>query len=266
MVAMVDGLVPGGGKGFDLLDGYSVEITARQADKVASLKGRLGAGGRVYIALVARLIPSEASLRDRIARLAGEAGVTEVLAIGGGLDTRGPFPATIDMLRTGAFEGSGITRIGFAGHPEGNSDITRAHGEGALLEALLVKQDYALRQGIDAYLLTQFLFEADPVASWIRGLRAQGVVLPLYVGLPGPATIKTLAKFALLCGVGASARMIRKQALNITRLMSVSAPDAMIAALAQLQRQAPDLGIAGVHFYPFGGFDKLFDWLDKRER
>ena len=28
----------------------------------------------------------------------------------------------------------------------------------------------------------------------------------------------------------------------------------------------PELGIAGPHLYPFGGFDKLFDWLASQGR
>ena len=27
-----------------------------------------------------------------------------------------------------------------------------------------------------------------------------------------------------------------------------------------------DLGVASAHFYPFGGFDRLFDWLDEARR
>jgi hypothetical protein len=34
-----------------------------------------------------------------------------------------------------------------------------------------------------------------------------------------------------------------------------------VADLAQLHATRPELGIAGPHLYPFGGFDKLFDWL-----
>ena len=274
-----------------LLDDFSVEITAHHGEKVDLLRGRLRAGSRVFIALIApgdaraqidtarrlaragfrpvphlpaRLVPSREALNERLEQLTCEAGVEEVLAIGGGLETQGPFPATIDLLRTGLIEAHGIRRVGFAGHPEGNPDITRAEGEEALLEALLAKQAYARENGLEAYLLTQFLFEAEAVAGWLAEIRRQGVELPLHVGVPGPATIKTLAKYALLCGIGASARMIRKQALNVSRLMSVSAPDELVDALERLKRASPQLGIEGVHFYPFGGFDRLFDWLAKR--
>jgi methylenetetrahydrofolate reductase (NADPH) len=64
-----------------------------------------------------------------------------------------------------------------------------------------------------------------------------------------------------MCGVGNSARFIRKQALNITKLLTVNTPDEFIEQLAVLHIDRPELGIAAPHLYPFGGFDKMFDWL-----
>jgi methylenetetrahydrofolate reductase (NADPH) len=37
-----------------------------------------------------------------------------------------------------------------------------------------------------------------------------------------------------------------------------------IVDLAKLHAGTPELGIAAPHFYPFGGFDKLFDWLNTK--
>ena len=104
------------------------------------------------------------------------------------------------------------------------------------------------------------------MAKWAEGLRAAGIDLPAWVGIPGPASIKTLAKYAAVCGVGNSARFIRKQALNVTKLLSVSTPDKFMNDLASIHVNKPDLKIAGPHMYPFGGFDKLFDWLGSMQR
>ena len=51
--------------------------------------------------------------------------------------------------------------------------------------------------------------------------------------------------------------------MNITKLMSVSKPDGFVAGLADLHLNQPQLGIQRAHLYPFGGFEKLFDWLDE---
>jgi methylenetetrahydrofolate reductase (NADPH) len=165
------------------------------------------------------------------------------------------------LLETGLFQANGVTRIGMAGHPEGNPDISKAKGEAALLEALKSKQAYLAAHGLKGYIATQFLFEAGPVAYWAADLNEAGVKLPIHVGVPGPATIKTLVKYAAMCGVGNSARFIRKQALNITKLLTVSTPDDFIEKLATLHVERPELGIAAPHLYPFGGFDKLLDWV-----
>lgn len=268
---------------------FSLEITPRQADKLAQVAARVPRGTGTFIALVdpadvdaqyqaaktaralglepvphlpARFITNVADLERRVARLAGDAGVRQMLVLGGGASQPlGDFDASIQLFRTGVFERNGIVRVGIAGHPEGNADIARKRGEGALLAALAEKQAYIRAHGLEGFIATQFLFEAEPVVAWAGALRAAGVDLPIHVGIPGPATIKTLVRYAALCGVGKSARFIRKQALNVARLLTVSAPDGLVSDLAEQRLENPALGIAAPHFYPFGGFDKLFDWL-----
>lgn len=272
----------------EFLRGLSVEITPRQVDKLPLLKEKLAPGTAVFIALIdagdrdsqiaaaravtaagfapvphvpARFVVDEADLKSRIGALAA-VGATSMLVLGGGAaEPLGRYDAAIQLLATGVFEANGVTRIGIAGHPEGNPDIAKARGEAALLAALKEKQAYLTGHGLQGFIATQFLFEAGPVADWAESLRRDGITLPIHVGVPGPATIKTLVKYAALCGVGNSARFIRKQALNITRLLSVNTPDDFVADLAQLHFTRPELGIAAPHLYPFGGFDRLVGWL-----
>ncbi|MBL8907279.1 MAG: methylenetetrahydrofolate reductase [Rhizobiales bacterium] len=271
------------------LEGASVEITPRQAEKIPLLQAGLPPRTRIYIALIdpadvtaqldaavklraagfepvphvpARFVRDRDGLGRRLNDLSAKAGVTQALVLGGGAPHPiGQYDAAIQLLETGLFEANGVTRIGMAGHPEGNPDITKAKGEAALVEALKLKQAYLADHGLKGYIATQFLFEAAPVAYWAADLNQAGVKLPIHVGVPGPATIKTLVKYAAMCGVGNSARFIRKQALNVTKLLTVSTPDDFVEKLATLNVERPELGIAAPHLYPFGGFDKLLDWL-----
>jgi methylenetetrahydrofolate reductase (NADPH) len=266
----------------------SLEITAKHLDKLPLLQARLERGTRIFIALIdpadahiqieaagavrragfepvphlpARFVKDKDDLFARVDRLSA-LGVTEILVLGGGApEPLGVYDAAIQLIETGVFESHGIRRLGLAGHPEGNPDIVKKHGAGMLLEALKQKQASARARGLDAFIATQFLFEAEPVARWASDLRREGIDLPIHVGVPGPATIKTLAKYALMCGVGNSAKLIRRQALNVSKLLTVSAPDDFVEDLARIAAEEPALGIAAPHFYPFGGFDKLFDWL-----
>jgi methylenetetrahydrofolate reductase (NADPH) len=274
------------------LKNLSVEITPRQIEKLPLLQERLPKGTPIFIALIdpadvggqltaaaalrtaglepiphvpARFVLDEMDLKNRIGALAGEAGVTQMLVLGGGAPTpMGKFDAAIQLLQTDVFQKNGVNRIGVAGHPEGNADITKVHGEAILLKALGEKQAWLKANNIAGFIATQFLFEAPPVAYWASLLRDNGIDLPIHVGIPGPATIKTLVKYAAMCGVGNSARFIRKQALNITKLLTVNTPDEFIEQLAVLHFDRPELGIAAPHLYPFGGFDKMFDWLSPK--
>lgn len=271
------------------LKGLSLEITPRQVEKIGAFAGRLGKGTKVYVALIdpadvaaqldaaiglrglglepvphvpARFVRDQTDLATRIEALTAKAGVRQMLVLGGGApQPLGKYDAAIQLLETGIFQKNGVTTIGVAGHPEGNSDITRQHGDKILFDTLKVKQAYIESNGLQGYIATQFLFEAAPVAEWAKKLRDTGIRLPLHVGVPGPATIKTLVKYAAMCGVGNSARFIRKQALNVTRLLSVSTPDTFVGDLARIHGEQPELGIAAPHLYPFGGFEKLFEWL-----
>lgn len=266
----------------------SLEITPKQIEKLPTISAKLAKGSDVFIALIdpaevdmqinaaaalkqagfnpiphvpARFVRDEDDLKSRMARFASKE-VTTILALGGGApEPIGKFTAAIQLMETGSFEANGITRVGIAGHPEGNPDITKRHGEAALMAALQMKQAWLKDKNIKGFIATQFLFDAAPLALWASHLRDAGIDLPLNVGVPGPASIKTLVKYAAMCGVGNSARFIRKQALNITKLLSVSEPTEFVDHLATLHFDKAELGIAAPHLYPFGGFDKLFEWM-----
>ncbi len=267
----------------------TIEVTGKQIEKFPLLKDNLPAGSHVFIALIeaqdldaqitaaaelrklgfepiphipARFVRGEADLNARMTAFAEKAGVTTVLALGGGApEPIGKYDAAIQLMNTGVFQKVGIKRVGIAGHPEGNPDISKKHGEAALMQALKDKTAWLKANNMGGFIATQFLFEAGPLALWASQLRDNGIDLPINVGVPGPATIKTLVKYAAMCGVGNSARFIRKQALNITKLLTVSEPTEFVDQLAKLHFDKPELNISAPHLYPFGGFDKLFTWL-----
>ncbi len=276
------------------MQNMTLEITPRQAEKLPLIAQNVAPGTHVFVALVdpshvedqisavaeirklglepvphvpARFVLNHDDLKRRIERLSASGDVTRYLVLGGGApEPVGDYHCALQLMETGVFEANGARALGVAGHPEGNADISNQHGEAMLMQALSEKQAYIRDAGLEGFISTQFLFEAAPVAGWAKELRENDIDLPAFIGIPGPASIKTLAKYAAVCGVGNSARFIRKQALNITKLLTVSTPDKFIEDLASIHATNPELKVAGPHMYPFGGFDKLFNWLSTLPR
>jgi len=260
--------------------GWSIEVTPAGAAKIDNFGACLSPGTTVNVTFlpgsdpldtvgVAKRLHNEGmkavphlaarSLKDadQLDKLLGayrvEAGVNEVLVIGGGVDQPvGAFDNSLQILETGLLQKHGIRRVGVAGHPEGSPDI----GKIEIAEALLAKNALAKRDGLDMYIETQFCFEAAIVFEWEKNVREAGNELPIRIGIPGPATIKTLFRFAQISGIGPSMRFISKQARNVAKLMTVQSPHLLLSDLAQGMASDPNCLIEHLHFYPFGGFAK----------
>src|SRR5580698_9994356 len=105
--------------------------------------------------LAARRLTTKAALMENIAALTQEAGVRDVLVIGGGLTKpAGEFNSALAVLETGLFDRFGINRIGVAGHPEGNPEFS----DDLAIEFLRQKQAFAERTAAKMRVVTQFGF------------------------------------------------------------------------------------------------------------
>ena len=257
---------------------WSIEVTPTGATKIESFRDCLAPGTTVNVTFLPGTDPSDTiavaerlhndgmrpvphlaarSLRDAgqldelLTAFTTRCGVEEVLCIGGGVDNPvGDFSATIEVLESGLIQKHGIRHIGVAGHPEGSPDIS----DEEIATALAAKNELAARDGLELYIETQFCFEADIVLDWERRAREAGNRLPIRIGIPGPATIKTLFRFAQISGIGPSMRFVAKQAKNVAKLMTVQSPHLLIAGLAEGMAADEDCLIRHFHYYPFGGF------------
>jgi methylenetetrahydrofolate reductase (NADPH) len=209
--------------------------------------------------IAARRLASFTQLRDFLQRAAGEAGVTRIFVIAGDPgQAAGPFRDSLDLLGTGLIERTGIGHVAFAGYPEGHPRIDRA----SLDAALRAKLAAARQRGLDAGLVTQFGFDAAAIARWIASLREDGVLCPIRVGLAGPATIATLAKFAVRCGVGASLRALGRGQTAFARILREATPDTVLETLMALEQ--PATPIDALHLFTFGGVAHTLRWLQAR--
>ncbi len=227
------------------------------ADTVSVCKRLKGENMRPVPHIAARSVPNKAFLEENLTKLKDEADIDEVLIIGGAVDRPvGDFSDSMQIMETGLLDKYGIRKIGVAGHPEGSPDIT----DEGIMQALAWKNAFAERTGAEMYMVTQFCFEAEPIIAWDKAIQADGNKLPIRIGVPGLATIKTLLNYAKACGVGQSMNFLKRQARNVTKLMTVSTPDQQIVELARYQAENPDCGVSGVHMYPLGGLKKTAKW------
>lgn len=227
-----------------------------EAERVAAAR-RLAAAGLVPVPHVAaRRIGSRAELAAGLAAFR-EAGVRELLLVAGDGEPRGPFPDSLAVLESGLVEESGITRLFVAGHPEGHPRVDAA----ALEAALAAKAAWSRSTGIPLEVVSQFVFDAAPLLAFARRLSGLVPGVPLRAGLPGPAGVATLLRFARLCGVGASMRaLVGGGAGRMARLAGGWDPGALVLGLARGLAAEPELPLAAVHFYTFGGFERTARW------
>lgn len=270
-----------------MVDGYSLEMTAKDRPALTEAAGKIAPETPIAITflpgedmdariaaaadvralgfepmphLSARRIASVDELEQIVRRTVAEAGARRMFLVAGDPPVpAGPFADTMAMLRTGLFEANGIAAIGIAGHPDGHP----AMDEAACWAALEEKRAEITSRGMATLIVTQFGFDGDAFVDWLEKLRARGIDSPVRIGVPGPAGIKTLLRFAAHCGVGATTSVMSKYGISLTKLLGTAGPDKLVDRLAA--RLTPAHGPVRLHFYPFGGLGKTVDWITDYE-
>jgi methylenetetrahydrofolate reductase (NADPH) len=212
------------------------------------------AGFDVVPHLAARQLTGEEQLRRFVARL-GELQVSELYLIGGdATPPAGPYDASLQVLRALQHIDHGLRRIGVACYPEGHPKISDA----ALLAALQDKQPYA------SYMASQLCFSADALVSWLRGVRALGISLPLHLGLAGPLQIRRLLELAPKIGVGSSVRYLAKQHGLVGTLLKGGAyqPESLLIKMGDAIT-SKELGIERLHLNSFNQIDATLQWQQR---
>jgi methylenetetrahydrofolate reductase (NADPH) len=204
----------------------------------------------------ARRITSALEFEHYLYAVVARAGVQRCFVVAGDPpEPQGPFSDSMALIGSGVFEGQGVKAIGIGGHPEGHPIMSEDQ-----CWAVLDQKVAAIEaRGMAPLIVTQFAFDAEPVLRWLEALRARGIDAPVRIGVPGPAGIKRLLKFASHCGVGASASVMKKYGLSITNLLGSAGPDKLVDSFAA--QLSPAHGKVRLHFYPFGGMKPTVDWV-----
>jgi methylenetetrahydrofolate reductase (NADPH) len=238
--------------------GCNVSVTASPTKGVdATLDLAIALCERGYQAvphLSARMIKDRPQLSSLIRRLQ-RAEIDQVFVVGGDADDPGRFPDALSLLREMADIGHDFSDVGITGYPEGHPFIS-----GDLLrQALIDKQRYA------TYIATQMCFDVTGIETWIKGIRIDGVKLPVKVGIPGVSDPVKLIGIAGRIGVGTSVGFLRKNRRAVWRLMFPGAykPTKLLKKLGELD---PHLGFFGLHVFTFNQIEPTVEWWNDQKR
>jgi methylenetetrahydrofolate reductase (NADPH) len=232
--------------------GATVSVTASPTrgmnptiDVVLELQAK---GYRPVPHVAARLVEDRRQLSSIIKRL-DDAGVGQVFVVGGDGPPHGDYHDALSLLEDMAGAGHPFLEVGIAGYPEGHPKIPAQ----ILHRALLDKQPHA------TYIVTQMCFEPETIVRWAAELRADGIALPIRVGVPGAVEPSRLLSIGAKIGVGESMRYLAKSRGGILRLVRPGRyhPDRLISKLARI---GSSLALEGIHLFTFNQVEATVEW------
>jgi methylenetetrahydrofolate reductase (NADPH) len=235
--------------------GATVSVTASPAKgieaTVALCEQLQAAGFRAVPHMSARMVRDRVHLVDLIAWLEG-AGVARAFIVGGDAKEPGAYPDGLSLLREMAEIGHPLSEIGIPAYPQGHAFIA----DGPLLDALHAKAAFA------SYMTTQLCFDPGAIATWIAARRAEGLQLPVHVGVPGVAEPQKLLAISARIGVADTHRFLVKNIRFVTKLVRSGGfyrPDGLLEGLAP-HLADPTAGIVDLHMYTFNAVDAFESW------
>jgi len=238
--------------------GSTVSVTASPAkgiEATVKLCAELQLTGLVAVPHVsARMIRDRAHLANLVAWLDGAA-VRRIFVVGGDAKEPGAYPDGLSLLRELAEIGHPFPEVGIPGYPQGHAFIADA----PLLEALRAKAPFA------TYMTTQLCFDPSAIARWIAARRAEGIDLPVHIGVPGVAEPQKLLAISARIGVADTHRFLAKNIRFVTRLVRSGGfyrPDGLLEGIAPAVAD-PLAGVSGLHLYTFNAVDATERWRQR---
>lgn len=233
--------------------GHSLET------RIAAARSLISRGLCPVVHLSARNFGSITEFETHIGDL-DKAGVKCCLAIGGvpSITPNAVLGTAIEMIQSPAFQAASFETVFVAGHPEGIPGVS----EGELGAVLSEKLGILRAQNRLAEIVTQFAFDGATMARWAVDLRRNGINVPLRFGIAGVTSLPKLIKFAVMCGVGPSLGVLKRQAGSVFKLIRDQEPREVIEALNNgLSHGHGGQARVHLHFFPFGGWEKTASWI-----
>lgn len=208
-------------------------------------------GNRVIPHIAARAVRDRAHLKSILARF-DDLGVELIFVPGGDAATPvGDYSCAFELLRDIAEIGHRIRYIGVGAHPEGHPQASD--------ETLF--QELERKQPLATYMVTQMCFDVRRLADWLADMRARGIALPVWIGIPGVSDRAALLRTSLRIGVGDSLRFLRKKSNVVARLLRAKTytPGELLSGIAPMLTNET-MNIGGFHIYCFNQVEAFENW------
>ena len=234
--------------------GATVSVTASPAKTIEDtmdLSAELRQMGFDVIPhLSARMTKDRAHLESLIKRM-DDMEVSKLFLVGGDAKDPGEFFDAYSILQALEDMGHHLTEIGVTCYPEGHHVIP----DDKLREALHNKAPHA------AYMTTQMCFDAKAITRFVNDSRADGITMPVHIGLPGVADRLKLMSISARIGVGQSVSFLSKNRGLIGKFLKPGGytPDELLEKLGDTLQDIA-AAIEGVHIYTFNQCETTERW------
>jgi len=211
-----------------------------------------GRGFHVVPHLTARQVRDKSHLHEIVDRLS-TGGFKDVFIIGGDItEPVGTYDSSGALIADMVEMGNRPSRIGVAAYPEGHPLINRE----TLMQSLKAKQPFV------NYMVTQICFDPQIIGRWLADVRANGITLPVYIGIPGILKRSKLLEISLKVGVGDSTRFLKNHLGMMARLLQheMYDPNRLVKEITGLNK---DQVVAGFHIYTFNQCLSTKQWREK---
>jgi methylenetetrahydrofolate reductase (NADPH) len=212
-------------------------------------------GHNVIPHFAARLVQGPDHVVEIAAWLKAE-GYRECFIIGGDApEPAGPYVDAAGFMTELLQLDHGLKRIGFGGYPDGHGMIP----DDNLHKALHEKQSLLDDAGLGGWVSTQMCFDSEAIENWIRAERANGLHLPVHLGIPGSVNRKRLLTMGARLGIGSSLRYLKKNSSAIFKMFTPGDynPSDLIRPMGD---RIDELNIEALHVFTFNEIAPTETW------
>lgn len=224
-------------------------------DATVALTDRLAELGHTPIPhIAARLVESKQHTK-RIASWMKANHYRTLYLVGGDAEDPGEYDEAKTFLADFLDCDHGVSSIGVASYPDGHALIDTD----VLHDALHAKQALLAEAGVNGYASTQMCFDPEKIHSWLTTERAEGLTLPIQLGVPGAINQAKLLSMGVRLGIGASLRYLRKNKGTVSRLVSPGGFDPN-DLLMPLSGDLEELHVTHLHCFTFNQVEATQEW------